>query len=288
MSEWRPTCREAVAAYLRDGELEGRPAKSIATYRACLAPLRDLDQPLVEVNVRELLHARCAGVSRNTAISIIAAHRSLVRYALDQGWLAADPLRGLRLPKKRDVPHRFLSRDDVARIVAAADDLLDRAALIFLKAGMRAGEACAVRWTDFGSDEEGAFVRVRTEKAGTPRALPVSADDVAQLERLPRLGPTVLECSPTRLWRRITALGRRAGVPCHPHELRHAFAVLWLEAGGDLGTLQTLLGHRSATMTRWYARSALEAAALRKARAVDVYGNGPIRDGSGPRRLEEP
>lgn len=272
MGEWRPSCREAVSAYLRDAELEGRPPKSIATYRGCLSLLRDLDTPLPEAPIRDLLHKRCGTVGRNTVVGVMAAHRSFVRYCLDQGWLAADPLRGLKPPRKRDVPHRFLSREDVRRVEAAADDLLDQAIIVLLKLGLRAGEACAVRWTDIRADADGPYVAVRTEKGGTPRVLPLTNTATAVLARVPHVGATVLESSPARLWRRVTKLGREAGVPCHPHDLRHAYAVLWLEATGDLGTLQTLLGHRSPTMTRWYARSVLERAALKRARAVDLFG----------------
>ena len=51
---------------------------------------------------------------------------------------------------------------------------------------------------------------------------------------------------------RIKAAFKKQGIDMHPHDLRHAFAFMWLENGGDLRTLQLILGHDNLEVTQRY------------------------------------
>lgn len=69
----------------------------------------------------------------------------------------------------------------------------------------------------------------------------------------------------------VEKIAKRAGVGrCHPHKLRHSFAVNYLQADGTAYGLQQLLGHASPLMTQFYTRSASEDLARREQGRVDL------------------
>jgi integrase len=58
------------------------------------------------------------------------------------------------------------------------------------------------------------------------------------------------------IWRLVKTIGRRVGIETHPHALRHAFSVCFLEQHpGEIEALQRLLGHSKIETTQRYWRA---------------------------------
>jgi site-specific recombinase XerD len=169
------------------------------------------------------------------------------------------------------------TREDVQRIVNAcgADGrgarptvLRDRAIVfVLLDSGLRASELCDLRVVDcevergrlhvaHGKMDKERFVTVGNR---TRRALwryLVSRGELRPVDWLfvTNRGTSMQRNSLSQMLQRI---GDRAGVPhVHAHRFRHTFAITFLRNGGDLLTLQHLLGHESMAMVRNYVKLA--------------------------------
>ncbi len=79
----------------------------------------------------------------------------------------------------------------------------------------------------------------------------------------------------------VSHAARKAGISkrVYPHLLRHAFATHMLELGGDLHTVQILLGHRSLQSTARYTH-------LTEARCATLRSPLEVLDTEEGKRLE--
>jgi integrase/recombinase XerD len=162
----------------------------------------------------------------------------------------------------------------------------DRAiVLLLLDTGLRASELCNIRISDVnlgsnnirvlgkGNKERVVYFGKRTSKALWKYTVPRLSDGksflfVAGGDDDPR---QMNRCVLNKLLRRI---GERAGVTnVYPHRFRHTFAITYLRNGGDVFTLQELLGHSDLKMVRRYAHIAQTdcESAHKKASPVDNW-----------------
>lgn len=164
------------------------------------------------------------------------------------------------------VPQRLpeiLSREEVARLIDAAANLRDRTALMTTyAAGLRVSELSRLRVADI--DSARMALRVDQGKGARDRysLLPQSLLDALRLywrAYRPRVwlfpqrhADVPIDPGQAQKW--FYAAKRRAGIAKHTgiHGLRHAFATHLLEAGVDVHTIQTLMGHRSISTTMRY------------------------------------
>jgi site-specific recombinase XerD len=137
--------------------------------------------------------------------------------------------------------------------------------LIFLDSGIRLSELIGLKLSDvnFGKGEFKVFGKGSKERLvplgeAARRALiryieqarpdPVKPNDEQVF--LTVAGYKISKDSIEKIFQR---LAKRTNIPrLHPHLLRHTFAVRYLINGGDVFSLQKILGHESLEMTRHY------------------------------------
>jgi integrase/recombinase XerD len=169
----------------------------------------------------------------------------------------------LTLPKKPQKIPQLLTRQEVARIVAACRDLRYWTMLLLCYGcGLRLSELVAVKVADI--DGERSLLRITLGKGAKDRLVPLSPTLLGELRGYwrryrPRgylfpgqqagqpLSPTAIQ----RVFKRAKAVAgvtKAGGI----HGLRHAFATHQLEAGLPVHRLQRLLGHSNLHSTLRY------------------------------------
>lgn len=212
------------------------------------------------------------GLAASSRSRGLAAVRGFFRF-LERRGLAANPaIRLVRTPKvARSLPRPLEVGDALAAVDAAgrlSDEpwlaKRDQALLLLLYGcGLRIGEALALNRRDAPAGD----VLVVTGKGRKQRLVPVlpvvreaiAAYLTACPHALPADAPLFLGARGGRLdpavaQRQVRRLRSALGLPetATPHALRHSFATHLLADGGDLRTIQELLGHASLSTTQRY------------------------------------
>jgi len=213
------------------------------------------------------LHARKA--SATTAGRKLATFRSFFRFLCREGTVTSNPARSLVGPRKDQRIPTYLQEHEAGDLMSASDKTntsseRDTAVLELLySTGMRCSEIVGLavedvdqsnrsirilgkgrkeRWVPFGSH---AQIALTTYLSTRP---PASGQD-------PLFAGVKGKALSDRTVRRIVARGLvRAAIrtKASTHTLRHSFATHLLQRGGDLRSIQELLGHSSLSTTQRY------------------------------------
>jgi integrase/recombinase XerC len=212
----------------------------------------------------------------------LSSWRGYFNWLSEQMPLAANPVQGVRPPKRAKTLPRALSVDDAVQLVAPARptagatpepaELCNRAMFELLySSGLRVSELASLDrtpaktspgWVELDNREvivTGKGNKRRTVPVGgaamealhawlAVRPAPSDGSDALFLsQRGTRVSPRVIQ---QRLQQH--ALTHGAPVHVHPHMLRHSFASHVLQSSGDLRAVQDMLGHASIASTQVY------------------------------------
>jgi len=187
--------------------------------------------------------------------------------------------------------HQWHNSPDTQSEIPRRQQLRDRALILFLlDTGIRASELCNLHVRDVDTQAGTASVLGKGRLSGgeaKPRTVHIGTRTTKALwaylaDRNATRSPAAwlfvtkqsTQLDRSNLRHHLAALGTRAGIPhVHPHRFRHTFAVNYLRNGGDIYTLQKLLGHTSLEMVRRYLHlaEADTANAHRRASPVDNW-----------------
>lgn len=225
----------------------------------------------LEAFVRQLM---AEGYAPRSVARVVAGVRGFYRHLLVERAIDADPADDLRPPRAwRELP-RYLSLEEVDRLLEAPDvstprGLRDRTLIELLYAtGLRVSELVSLKPGDLHLD---VGYLTCLGKGDKQRVVPVGDQARTWVARFLREGRTALlkgqasgwlfpsgrgTAPLTRVgfWKLLKRYAVQSGVrpDVSPHTLRHSFATHLLDRGADLRAIQLMLGHADLSTTQIY------------------------------------
>jgi len=217
---------------------------------------------------------RQTGVGNATMARGLSGIKSFFSFLEKEGHAPADSLAAIKAPKKKQTLPKALTAIDAKQLVEQGD-IMDEEPWIAARdvavmalcygAGLRISEALALTSNDLDDQNtlringKGGKVRMVPILATIREAItdyqercPYHPDSDDPLFRGARGGPL----SPRLVQLKMQKLRSAFGLPnsATPHALRHSFATHLLAGGGDLRSIQELLGHASLSTTQIYTK----------------------------------
>jgi integrase/recombinase XerD len=271
---------EAYLTYLRDvRRMSPNTVESYARDLSLLAAFAQKRETAVEALRREDLETfvrqlMSSGLAPRSVARAVACVRGFYRFAAVEHRQDTSPADDLRPPRAWAALPKFLSLEEVDRLLAQPDTatargLRDKALIEVLYAtGLRVSELIALRAGDLNLDE-GYLTCIG--KGDKQRMVPLGHEAAGWVRRYIREGrPQLLRkknspwlfvnardggpLSRVGFWKVLKEYGIKAGISraLSPHMLRHSFATHLLERGADLRMIQVMLGHADLSTTQIY------------------------------------
>ena len=203
----------------------------------------------------------------------VRAIKAFCSWLLDNGYIEKNTLAKFPLPKIPKTIIKTLTIEQIQQLLQAIDKRTSVGVrnyciiLFMIDNGMRISEAVSIRISDI--DLSGCRVKI-IGKGNKERIVPFTKPVRKELlkykdhsrNNLCKLNSPYLfpasdgdHVSIKSIQQAIGRLSKKAGldgIKCHPHIFRHSFATLFLAKGGQLSTLQAILGHESMQTTEKY------------------------------------
>lgn len=218
------------------------------------------------------------GLAPKSVNDLVALCKSALRLAHQRYAIADSGIWEVKPPAVRQRTVETLGDQETARLsraVLTKPDLSGAAYLLCLNTGLRLGELCGLKWSDFNFDE--GFLQVnrtvlrlkvgsRTQLAvqtpkseASERTIPLTAELIQLFTRLRGAAPADayvltrqadLPMEPRTMQYRFHSFLKKHQLRDHHfHTLRHTFATRCVEQGADAKTLSEILGHSSVKTT---------------------------------------
>lgn len=267
----RHTFQEAALIWLEQGRWKPKTAAGYAKLLngIILPHFQDLfwDQADKAELQRFVDARRAAGASNATINRALTVVSQIAEAVKDRpGWPEINPVRQLSRKGRKEKPWVYVrpAPADVTAYFARMRGTFGDVCRFALLTGARLDEIAQLHHSQVAAGR----ATLLDTKSHLPRTIPLQGEAWEIAERQPRLqrSPHLFNTRNggpykriTEMWREVVTraqkMAQRDGqrlTPMRFHDLRHEYAIRYLEAGGSLYVLQKLLGHGSIRQTERY------------------------------------
>jgi len=215
--------------------------------------------------LRDLIKVRREqGVSNATIRRDLTAISAILTHAQDEGWVeqnVALTVNRRRIPERRD-PILLPTEASIATMLKVMPPTMADICVFAIETGMRQDEIVQLDWSCI--DLTRAVATIHKTKGSKLRTVPLTPAALAILKRQPKAPKSSIvfwkgDGSPIDWvstvfgkWARKSAQQNSDFVRFRFHDLRHLFAVRYLQNGGSIYILQGIMGHSSVKVTEIY------------------------------------
>ena len=201
-------------------------------------------------------------MSKATLRGYVRAIKVWASYLYEEGYTKTNVFGRIKLPTDTKRVVEILSDEEIVRIFGAINPNCKLGARmhailsLLLDTGMRIGELEGISFEDIDFKQHHIKITGKGDKqryvpfgVTTSRAILAWYNQFREEDGDDRL----FQMSQHSIAEGMKRLGRKVGIErLHPHLWRHTYAVRWLRNGGDVFSLQTVLGHSDLEITKVY------------------------------------
>lgn len=218
--------------------------------------LSQINKGRVEAYMRQ----RREKVTGPTVNREVACLRKVLSYAVEQGHLDTNPLRGVKMFQESAARQPVLTPEDELRLLKASPEWLQWIIRLAIATGCRRGELLALQWRHV--DIENGAIVIEDSKSGDSRRVPIHRDLFEDL-KAKRGKPddhVIVQADgtpPHKDWvaHKFANVVKKLGLNLRYHDLRHVAGTRLLSTGANLPEVASFLGHKTLTMARRYAHT---------------------------------
>ena len=241
--------------------------------------IKDIDRSHIRAFVRYLqVEARITRsgkpLSQATIQGYVRTLKSFFSWATRGEYLDANLMTRIPIPKATVKLINTLSQEQIARLLTVCQASTSPGyrnltiILLLLDTGIRVSKLVSIDLNDLNLSE--GYIKIRRAKGNKERLVPIGSLVQRTLwkyvnhhrpqpitDRLTKLflsqdGLPLTKSGVQQMLRRVSRKAGITGVRCSPHTFRHTFAKNYLLNGGDIFSLQKILGHSSLASVRLY------------------------------------